>query len=164
MRNNTSMSEAMIFSWKQMDCSLQIGGEYLSQVTEFKYISGSKIKSETDRQIGAASSVMWTLFQSVVVNRDLASGGEADDLSLYLHSNPHLWSWAVSSGKYKWWKWASFVLRMPPRAGVSDMSHLRRPRGKKRIYCRDIRSQLAWERGGWVEGGVGISCAPASPW
>ena len=38
MRISTSKSEAMVLSQKRVDCPLQVGGESLPQVEEFKYL------------------------------------------------------------------------------------------------------------------------------
>ncbi|KAI3362052.1 hypothetical protein L3Q82_012385 [Scortum barcoo] len=62
MRISTSKSEAMVLDRKEkVACPLQVGGEVLPQVEEFKYLgvlftSEGKIEREIDRRIGAASS------------------------------------------------------------------------------------------------------------
>ena len=66
MKINTSKSEAMVLSQKKVDCPLQVGGESLPQVEEFKYLgvlfrSEGTIEQEVDRRIRAASAVMKTL-------------------------------------------------------------------------------------------------------
>ncbi|KAK3566209.1 hypothetical protein QTP86_029183 [Hemibagrus guttatus] len=38
MRISTSKSEAMVLDWKKVACTLQVGGEFLPQVEEFKYL------------------------------------------------------------------------------------------------------------------------------
>ncbi|KAI3363659.1 hypothetical protein L3Q82_001288 [Scortum barcoo] len=38
MRISTSKSEAMVLDWKRVACPLQVGGEVLPQVEEFKYL------------------------------------------------------------------------------------------------------------------------------
>ncbi|KAI3359807.1 hypothetical protein L3Q82_014176 [Scortum barcoo] len=63
MRISTSKSEAMVLDRKRVACPLQVGGEVLPQVEEFKYLgvlftSEGKIEREIDRRIGAASAVM----------------------------------------------------------------------------------------------------------
>ncbi|KAI3371391.1 hypothetical protein L3Q82_023988 [Scortum barcoo] len=62
MRISTSKSEAMVLDRKRVACPLQVGGEVLPQVEEFKYLgvlftSEGKIEREIDRRIGAASAV-----------------------------------------------------------------------------------------------------------
>ncbi|KAI3377041.1 hypothetical protein L3Q82_000254 [Scortum barcoo] len=62
MRISTSKSEAMVLDRKRVACPLQVGGEVLPQVEEFKYLgvlftSEGKIEREIDRDwIGAAQS------------------------------------------------------------------------------------------------------------
>ncbi|KAI3360475.1 hypothetical protein L3Q82_002268 [Scortum barcoo] len=61
MRISTSKSEAMVLDRKRVACPLQVGGEVLPQVEEFKYLgvlftSEGKIEREIDRRIGAASA------------------------------------------------------------------------------------------------------------
>ena len=77
MRVSTSKSKAMILCWKKVDCSLWVGNELLPQVKEFKYLrvlftSEGKMEREVDRQISAASALMWVLYQTVVGKKDLS--------------------------------------------------------------------------------------------
>uniref|UniRef100_A0A671XIN0 Reverse transcriptase domain-containing protein n=1 Tax=Sparus aurata TaxID=8175 RepID=A0A671XIN0_SPAAU len=56
MRISTSKSEAMVLNRKKVACSLQVGGEFLPQVEEFKYLgvlftSEGRMERETDRRI-----------------------------------------------------------------------------------------------------------------
>ena len=65
----------------------------LPQVQEFKYLgvlfmSKGKMEHEVDRWIGAASAVMWALYWTVVVKKELSH---------------ELWVVRVGSG-YKWLK------------------------------------------------------------
>ena len=53
----------MVLSWKKVDCPLQVGGELLPKVEEFKYLrvlfmSEGKMEQEIDGRIGASSAVM----------------------------------------------------------------------------------------------------------
>jgi len=85
MRVSTSKSEAMVLCWKTVECSLQVGSELLPQGKEFKYFgvlftSEGKMEREIDRWIGAASAVMWALYRSIVVKRDLS---QKVNLSIY---------------------------------------------------------------------------------
>ncbi|KAK0135127.1 hypothetical protein N1851_029060 [Merluccius polli] len=71
MKVSTSKSEAMVLCWKTVECSLRVGSELLPQVKEFQYLgvlftSEGKMEHEMDRRIGAASAVMWVLYQNVV--------------------------------------------------------------------------------------------------
>ncbi|KAI3368141.1 hypothetical protein L3Q82_007873 [Scortum barcoo] len=70
MRISTSKSEAMVLDRKRVACPLQVGGEVLPQVEEFKYLgvlftSEGKMEREIDRQIGAASAVMRSVYRTV---------------------------------------------------------------------------------------------------
>ncbi|KAK3543983.1 hypothetical protein QTP70_032745, partial [Hemibagrus guttatus] len=77
MRVNTSKSEAMVLDLKKVACTLQVGGEVLPQVEEFKYLgvlftSEGRMDREIDRRIGAAGSVMRSMYRSVVVKKELS--------------------------------------------------------------------------------------------
>ncbi|WP_411913715.1 RNA-directed DNA polymerase [Vibrio sp. Y159] len=66
MRVSTSKSEAMVLSRKRVDCPLQVRGEVLPQVEEFKYLgilfmSEGRMECEMDRRVGGASAVIWAL-------------------------------------------------------------------------------------------------------
>ncbi|KAI3359419.1 hypothetical protein L3Q82_002922 [Scortum barcoo] len=72
---STSKSEAMALSRE----------EFLPQVKEFKYLgvlftSEGKMEREMDRRIGAASAVLRTVVQSVVLKRELSQKAK---LSIY---------------------------------------------------------------------------------
>ncbi|KAK3527008.1 hypothetical protein QTP86_006386 [Hemibagrus guttatus] len=77
MRVSTSKSEAMVLDRKKVACSLQVGGEVLPQVEEFNYLgvlftSEGRMDHEIDRRIGAAAAVMWSMYRSVVVKKQLS--------------------------------------------------------------------------------------------
>ncbi len=77
MKVSTSKSEVMVLCWKKVDCALWVGSELLPQAKEFKYFgvlftSEGKMEHEIDRLIGAASAVMWALFRTIVVKRELS--------------------------------------------------------------------------------------------
>ncbi|KAI3374830.1 hypothetical protein L3Q82_021372 [Scortum barcoo] len=80
MRISTSKSEAMVLDRKRVACPLQVGGEVLPQVEEFKYLgvlftSEGKIEREIDRRIGAASAVSYAVGVpdwTVVVKKELS--------------------------------------------------------------------------------------------
>ena len=77
MKISTSKSEAMVLDWKKVACSLQVRGELLPQLEKFKYLgvlftSEGRLEREIDRQISAAATVMRSLYQSVVVKRELS--------------------------------------------------------------------------------------------
>ncbi|KAK3525899.1 hypothetical protein QTP70_010953 [Hemibagrus guttatus] len=74
MRVSTSKSEAMVLDRKKVACTLQVGGEVLPQVEEFKYLgvlftSEGRMDREIDRRIGAAAAVMRSMYRSVVVKK-----------------------------------------------------------------------------------------------
>ncbi|TWW77032.1 R2DM Retrovirus-related Pol polyprotein from type II retrotransposable element [Takifugu flavidus] len=76
-RISTSKSEAMVLNWKKVACLLRVKEDILPQVEEFKYLgvlftSEGRMEQEIDRRIAAASAVMRTLHQSVVVKRELS--------------------------------------------------------------------------------------------
>ncbi|KAK3548141.1 hypothetical protein QTP70_004858 [Hemibagrus guttatus] len=76
MRISTSKSEAMVLDWKKVACPFQVGGEFLPQVEEFKYLwvlftSEGRMDHEIDRWIGAAAAVMQSMYRSVVVKKEL---------------------------------------------------------------------------------------------
>ncbi|KAK3557566.1 hypothetical protein QTP70_030495, partial [Hemibagrus guttatus] len=77
MRVSTSKSEAMVLDRKKVACTLQVGGELLPQVEEFKYLgvlftSEGRMDREIDRWIGAAAAVMRSMYRSVVVKKELS--------------------------------------------------------------------------------------------
>ncbi|KAK3517503.1 hypothetical protein QTP70_012581 [Hemibagrus guttatus] len=77
MRVSTSKSEAMVLDRKKVSCTLQVGGELLPQVEEFKYLgilftSEGRMDCEIDRQISAVAAVMWSMYRSVVVKKELS--------------------------------------------------------------------------------------------
>ena len=76
----------MVLSRKRVPCPLQVGGELLPQVEEFKYLgvlfpSEGRMEREIDRRIGASSAVMWSMYLSVVVKKELSCKLK---LSIYL--------------------------------------------------------------------------------
>ncbi|KAI3363338.1 hypothetical protein L3Q82_011963 [Scortum barcoo] len=97
MRISTSKSEAMVLDRKRVACPLQVGGEVLPQVEEFKYLgvlftSEGKIEREIDRRIGAASASYAVGVPDRRGEEGAESKGEALDLPVNLRSHPHLWS------------------------------------------------------------------------
>ncbi len=70
------------FSWKKVACPLQVGGVFLPQVEEFKYLgvlftSEGRMEREIDRRSGAASAVMRSMYRSVVVKKELRCTGQS---------------------------------------------------------------------------------------
>ncbi|KAK3509359.1 hypothetical protein QTP70_030004 [Hemibagrus guttatus] len=85
MRVSTSKSDAMVLDRKKVACTLQVGGEVLPQVEEFKYLgvlfmSEGRMDHEIDRRIGAAAAVMRSMYRSVVVKKELSRKAK---LSIY---------------------------------------------------------------------------------
>ncbi|KAK3543028.1 hypothetical protein QTP70_008717 [Hemibagrus guttatus] len=77
MRVSTSKSEAMVLDRKKVACTLQVGGVVLPQVEEFKYLgvlfmTEGRMDREIDRRIGAAATVMRSMYRSVVVKKELS--------------------------------------------------------------------------------------------
>ncbi|KAK3564684.1 hypothetical protein QTP86_024812, partial [Hemibagrus guttatus] len=77
MRVSTSNSEAMVLDRKKVACTLQVGGEVLPQVEEFKYLgvlftSEGRMDREIDRRIGAVTAVMRSMYRSAVVKKELS--------------------------------------------------------------------------------------------
>ncbi len=77
MRINTSKSEAMVLDRKRVAFPLQVGGKFLPQVEEFKYLgvlftSEGRMECEIDRQIGAVAAAMRMMYRSVVVKKKLS--------------------------------------------------------------------------------------------
>ncbi|KAK3539747.1 hypothetical protein QTP70_013181 [Hemibagrus guttatus] len=75
MTGSTSKSEAMVLDRKKVACTLQVGGEFLPQVEEFKYLgvlftSEGRMDREIDRRIGVAAAVMRSMYGSVVVKKE----------------------------------------------------------------------------------------------
>ncbi len=67
----------MVLDRKRVACPLQVGGEFLPQVEEFKYLgvlftSEGRMEREIDRRIGAAAAAMRSMYQSVVVKKELS--------------------------------------------------------------------------------------------
>ncbi|KAK3559257.1 hypothetical protein QTP86_008827 [Hemibagrus guttatus] len=85
MSISISKSEAMILDRKKVACTLQVGGEFLPEMEEFKYLgvlftSKGRMDRESDRQISAAAAVMWSMYRSVVVKKELSRKAK---LSIY---------------------------------------------------------------------------------
>ncbi|KAI3354848.1 hypothetical protein L3Q82_004546 [Scortum barcoo] len=124
MRISTSKSEAMVLDRKRVACPLQVGGEVLPQVEEFKYLgvlftSEGKIEREIDRRIGAASAVMRSVYRTVVVKKELSRKAK---LSIYL---VNLRS-TLTYGHELW----VMTERTRSRIQAAEMSFLRRVAGR----------------------------------
>ena len=137
MKISTSKSEAMVLSRKRVACSLQVGGEILPQVEEFKYLgvlftSEGRMEREIDRRIGAASAVMRSMYRSVVVKKELSRKAK---LSIYRS----IYVPTLTYGHELW----VMTERTRSRIQAAEMSFLRRVAGRS---LRDrVRSSVTRE-------------------
>ncbi|KAI3351204.1 hypothetical protein L3Q82_005758 [Scortum barcoo] len=98
MRISTSKSEAMVLDRKRVACPLQVGGEVLPQVEEFKYLSGScsRVRERSSVRLTGGLVQRPCSYAVGVPDRRGEEGaeskGEALDLPVNLRSHPHLWS------------------------------------------------------------------------
>uniref|UniRef100_A0AAV2MIF0 Reverse transcriptase domain-containing protein n=1 Tax=Knipowitschia caucasica TaxID=637954 RepID=A0AAV2MIF0_KNICA len=142
MRISTSKSEAMVLDRKKVPCPLQVGGEVLPQVEEFKYLgvlftSEGRMEREIDRRIGAACAVMRPLYRTVVVKRELSRKAK---LSIYR-------SIFVPSLTYGHELWV-MTERTRSRIQAVKMSFLRRVAGRSlrdRLRSSVTREELGVE-------------------
>ncbi|CAM4686216.1 unnamed protein product [Leuciscus chuanchicus] len=161
MRISTSKSEAMVLSRKKVACLLQVGGEFLPQVEEFKYLgvlftSEGRMEREIDRRIGAASAVMRSMTRSRiqaaemsflrrVAGRSLRDRVRSSVTREELRVEPLLLH--IERGQLRW---LGHLFRMPPGRLPGKAFRARptgrRPRGRPRTRWRDYVSRLAWER------------------
>ncbi|KAK3537233.1 hypothetical protein QTP70_003994 [Hemibagrus guttatus] len=137
MRVSTSKSEAMVLDRKKVACTLQVGGEFLPQVEEFKYLGvlftrEGRMDRQIDRWISAAAAVMRSMYRAVVVKKKLSRKAK---LSIY-QSN------YVPTLTYGHELWV-MTERIRSRIQAAEMSFLRRVAGRS---LRDrVRSSVTWE-------------------
>ncbi|KAK3565094.1 hypothetical protein QTP86_033147, partial [Hemibagrus guttatus] len=137
MRVSTSKSEAMVLDRKKVACTLQVGGEVLPQVEEFKYLgvlftSEGRMDREIDRRIGAAAAVIRSMYRSVVVKKELSRKAK---LSIY----QSIYAPTLTYGHELW----VMTERVRSRIQAAEMSFLRRVAGRS---LRDrVRSSVTWE-------------------
>ncbi|KAK3540202.1 hypothetical protein QTP70_028393 [Hemibagrus guttatus] len=137
MRISTSKSEAMVLDRKKVACTLQVGGEVLPQVEEFKYLgvlftSEGRMDCEIDRWIGAAAAVMRSMYRSVVVKKELSWKAK---LSIY----QSIYVPTLTYGHELW----VMTERVRSRIQAAEMSFLRRVAGRS---LRDkVRSSVTRE-------------------
>ena len=125
-----------------MACPLQVGGEFLPQVEEFKYLgvlftSEGRMEREIDRWIGAASAVMRSLYRSVVVKRELSRKAK---LSIY----QSVYVPTLTYGHELW----VMTERTRSRIQAAEMSFLRRVAGRSlrdRVRSSVTREELGVE-------------------
>ncbi|KAK3534617.1 hypothetical protein QTP86_016770, partial [Hemibagrus guttatus] len=143
MRVSTSKSEAMVLNRKKVACTLQVGGEVLPQVEEFKYLgvlfmSEGRMDREIDRWIGAAAAVMWSMYWSVVVKKELSRKAK---LLIY----QSIYVPTLTYGHELW----VMTERVRSRIQAAEMSFLRRVAGRSlrdRVRSSVTREELGVER------------------
>ncbi|KAK3522749.1 hypothetical protein QTP86_032027, partial [Hemibagrus guttatus] len=137
MRVSTSKSEAVVLDRKKVACTLQVGGEVLPQVEEFKYLgvlftSEGRMDREIDRRIGAAAAVMRSMYRSVVVKKELSRKAK---LSIY----QSIYVPTLTYGHELW----VMTERVRSRIQAAEMSFLCSVAGRS---LRDrVRSSVTWE-------------------
>uniref|UniRef100_A0A8C6L8D1 Reverse transcriptase domain-containing protein n=1 Tax=Nothobranchius furzeri TaxID=105023 RepID=A0A8C6L8D1_NOTFU len=155
MRISSSKSETMVLIRKREEWLLQVRDEVLPQVEEFKYLgvlftSEGKLEREIDRRIGATSAVMWALYRSVVVNRELSQMAKLSIYrSIYVLTLTYGHEfWVVTERTRSWMQAAemSFLRRV---AGLSlrdrvRSSVIREGLGVDPLLLHIERSQLRW--------------------
>ncbi|KAK3545223.1 hypothetical protein QTP70_002063 [Hemibagrus guttatus] len=142
MRVSTSKSEAMVLNRKKVACTLQVGGEVLPQVEEFKYLgvlftSEGRMDREIDRWIGAAAAVMRSMHRSVVVKKELSRKAK---LSIY----QSIYALTLTYGHELW----VMTERVRSQIQAAEMSFLRRVAGRSlrdRVRSSVTREELGVE-------------------
>ncbi|KAK3506058.1 hypothetical protein QTP70_002984 [Hemibagrus guttatus] len=142
MRVSTSKSEAMVLDRKKVACTLQVGGEVLPQVEEFKYLgvlftSEGRMDREIDRRIGAAAAVMRSMYRSVVVKKKLSRKAK---LLIY----QSIYAPTLTYGHELW----VMTERVRSRIQAAEMSFLRRVAGcslRDRVRSSVTREELGVE-------------------
>ncbi|KAK3510619.1 hypothetical protein QTP70_011885 [Hemibagrus guttatus] len=153
MRVSSSKSEAMVLDRKKVVCTLQVGGEVLPQVEEFKYLgvlftSEGKMDREIDRRIGAAAAVMRSMYRPVVMKKELSRKAKLSIYqSIYVPTLTYGHELLVMTERLRW---LGHLFRMPPGRLPGEVFRAcptgKRPRGRPRTRWRDYVSRLAWER------------------
>ncbi|KAK3532990.1 hypothetical protein QTP70_006197 [Hemibagrus guttatus] len=120
----------MVLDRKKVACTLQVGGEVLPQMEEFKYLgvlftSEGRMDREIDRWIGAAAAVMRSVYRSVVVKKELSRKAK---LSIYQSIYIHTFTY----GHELW----VMTKRVRSRIQVAEMSFLRR------VAVRSLRDRV----------------------
>ncbi|KAK3575378.1 hypothetical protein QTP86_025782 [Hemibagrus guttatus] len=169
MRISTSKLEAMVLDRKKVACTLQVGGEVLPEVEEFKYLgvlftSEGGMDHEIDIRISGAAAVMRSRYRSVVVKKELSQKAK---LSIYqsiyvstLTCGHELWVMTereelgvepllLHIERVQLW-WLGHLFWMPPGRLPGEVFQAcptgNRPRERPRTCWRDYVSQLVWER------------------
>ncbi|KAK3506157.1 hypothetical protein QTP70_018390, partial [Hemibagrus guttatus] len=142
MRVSTSKSEAMVLDRKKVACTLQVGGEVLPQVEEFKYLrvlftSEGRMDREIDRRIGAAAAVMRSMYRSVVVKKELSQ-----KVKLLIYQS--IYAPTLTYGHELW----VMTERVRSRIQAAEISFLRRVAGhslRDRVRSYVTREELGVE-------------------
>ncbi|KAK3561342.1 hypothetical protein QTP86_030646 [Hemibagrus guttatus] len=142
MRVSTSKSEAMVLDRKKVACTLQVGGEVLPQVEEFKYLgvlftSEGRMDREIDRRIGAAAAVMRSMYRFFVVKKELSRKAK---LLIY----QSIYVPTLNYGHELW----VMTERVRSRIQAAEMSFLRRVAGRSlrdRVRSSVTREELGVE-------------------
>ncbi|TWW68384.1 hypothetical protein D4764_19G0001820 [Takifugu flavidus] len=150
MRISTSKSEAMVLDRKKVECLLRVKEEILPQVEEFKYLgvlfpSEGRMEQEIDRRIGAASTVMRTLHQSLVVKREPTEIYRSIFVPTLTYGH-ELW---VMTERTRSWVQAAEMSFLRRVAGLSlrdrvRSSAIREELGVESLLLRVERSQMGW--------------------
>ncbi|KAL1282365.1 hypothetical protein QQF64_001168 [Cirrhinus molitorella] len=142
MKISTSKSKAMVLDRKKVACPLQVGGEFLVQVEDFKYLgvlftSEGRLEREIDRRIGAAAAAMRFMYWSVVVKKELS---EKAKLSIY----QSIYVPTLTYGHELW----VMTERIRSWIQAAEMSFLRRVAGRSlrdRVRSAVTREELGVE-------------------
>ncbi|KAK3515715.1 hypothetical protein QTP70_029929 [Hemibagrus guttatus] len=131
----------MVLDRKKVACTLQVGGEFLPQVEEFKYLgvlftSEGRMDREIDRRIGAAAAVMRSMYRFVVV-KELSQKAK---LSIY----QSIYVPTLTYGQELW----VMTERVRSQIQPAEMSFLRRVAGRSlrdRVRSSVTREELGVE-------------------
>ncbi|XP_061769811.1 uncharacterized protein LOC133560842 [Nerophis ophidion] len=132
MRISTSKSESMVLAWKRFECHLRVGKEV--KYFGVLFTSEGRVDREIDRRIGAPSSVMRTLYRSVVVKKELSRKAK---LSIYRSIYVPILTYG-----HKLWV---LTERTRSRVQKAEMSFLHGSVGlsfRDRMRCSAIRGEL----------------------
>ncbi|KAK3524784.1 hypothetical protein QTP86_005457 [Hemibagrus guttatus] len=132
----------MVLNRKKVVCTLQVGGEVLPQVEEFKYLgvlfmSEGRMYREIDRRIGAAAAVIRSMYRSVVMKKELTRKAK---LSIY----QSIYVPTLTYGHELW----VMTERVRSRIQAAEMSFLRRVAGRSlrdRVRSSVTREELGVE-------------------
>ncbi|KAK3530551.1 hypothetical protein QTP86_027917 [Hemibagrus guttatus] len=132
----------MVLDRKKVACTLQVGGEVVPQVEEFKYLwvlftSEGRKDREIDRRIAAAAAVRRSMYRSVVVKKELSRKVK---LSIY----QSIYVPTITYGHELW----AMTERVRSRIQAAEMSFLRRVTGhslRDRVRSSVTREELGVE-------------------